>query len=119
MWGWLVPRLLLMQAVTAFSTAWRGRSSHAFPIERAGWVGSWPQEEVEQLADVLVHNIDPVREVTVAGLLLVRGGIAPCQLLIFLNVATATDWHGVKQFLGIMYIQAINSNVNRVLHIIP
>ena len=69
-------------------------------------MGTWPQEEVEQLADVLVHHIDPVREVIAAGLLLVRGGIAPCQLLIFLNVATAIEWHGAKQVLGIIYIQA-------------
>ena len=82
-------------------------------------MGTWPQEEVEQLADVLVHNIDPVREVIAAGLLLVRGGIAPCQLLIFLNVATATDWHGVKQILGMMYIQATINNVNRALNMIP
>ena len=69
-------------------------------------MGSWLQEEVEQLGDVGVHHKDPVKEVIAAGHLLVRGGIAPCKLLIFLNVATATYWHGVKQVLGIIYIQA-------------
>jgi hypothetical protein len=34
------------------------------------------------------------------------------------SVATATDWHGEKQVLRIMYIQAINNNVNRALNII-
>jgi hypothetical protein len=58
----------------------------------AGWEHG-PQEEVNQLADGLVHNIDPVREreVTAAFIPLLGSGVDPCQLLIFLNVATAKD----------------------------
>ena len=71
-------------------------------------MGGWElgHQEEEQLANGLVHH----RYLEAIVFLLVRDGVDPCQLRIFLNVATATIYNGAKQVLGI-FIQAVTIKI--------
>ena len=89
-----------MKVDTAFFTATRRRriSLHHVPIEGMGGWELGHQEE-EQLANGLVHH----RYLEAIVFLLVRDGVDPCQLRIFLNVATATIYMEQSKFLEYLF----------------